>query len=165
MKRTMLIILTVCVLAALNFAIYQKERILKEGETVYLELAPVDPRSMLQGDYMRLSFNLEGRISHEAGRSGPKRGQVVVTLDENSVARFVRLHQGESLQPGEKLIPYSADGSFITIQPNAFFFQEGERAEFQRARYGRFAFGGNGERILVGLAAEDRTMLPAKANP
>ena len=38
------------VLAAVNYSIYGKEEIVRSGETVYLELAPVDPRSLMQGD-------------------------------------------------------------------------------------------------------------------
>ena len=42
-----------------NTGIYQAERTLSQGEVVYLELAPVDPRSLIQGDYMALDYALE----------------------------------------------------------------------------------------------------------
>ena len=46
-------------LAVFNVAIYRNERLLASGETLYLELAPVDPRSLMQGDYMRLRYAVE----------------------------------------------------------------------------------------------------------
>src|SRR5690606_1427760 len=37
-----------------NYSIRQKEALLKTRKSVLLELAPVDPRSIMQGDYMEL---------------------------------------------------------------------------------------------------------------
>lgn len=45
-------------LAVVNNGIYQREQILQHGATVVLELAPVDPRSLMQGDYMALDFDV-----------------------------------------------------------------------------------------------------------
>ena len=44
------------VLIAVNLSIVAKERIKTGGEPIFLELAPVDPRSLMQGDYMALRF-------------------------------------------------------------------------------------------------------------
>ncbi|MFT6791681.1 MAG: hypothetical protein ACJA04_000891 [Cellvibrionaceae bacterium] len=49
------VILSILVLGVLNYGIYQKQKIKDHGEIVLLELAPVDPRSLMQGDYMRLN--------------------------------------------------------------------------------------------------------------
>ncbi|MBS0976300.1 GDYXXLXY domain-containing protein, partial [Serratia rubidaea] len=49
------------VLAALllvNLSIYQKEQQLRQGRVAILQLAPVDPRSLMQGDYMALDYAL-----------------------------------------------------------------------------------------------------------
>lgn len=35
-----------------------KQTLIAEGRPVFLELGPVDPRSLMQGDYMRLAFGL-----------------------------------------------------------------------------------------------------------
>ncbi len=42
------------VLVAFNYSVYTKEKTLEAGTLVLLELAPVDPRSLMQGDYMVL---------------------------------------------------------------------------------------------------------------
>ena len=39
-----------------NGSIWQREQLLGSGRVVILELAPVDPRSLMQGDYMALTF-------------------------------------------------------------------------------------------------------------
>jgi uncharacterized membrane-anchored protein len=43
-------------LGVANHGIVQRERILSDGRVVLLELQPVDPRSLMQGDYMALRF-------------------------------------------------------------------------------------------------------------
>lgn len=48
-----------CAILALgiaNASIMHKEAVAAAGTTVFVELAPIDPRSLVQGDYMRLSF-------------------------------------------------------------------------------------------------------------
>ena len=46
------------VLVTINTSILTKERLLRDGTVLRLALAPVDPRSLMQGDYMALSFAL-----------------------------------------------------------------------------------------------------------
>ena len=60
--RWVVLLATLAVLVVVNSAIWQKERHIAEGEVVYLELAPVDPRSLMQGDYMALNFELSNDI-------------------------------------------------------------------------------------------------------
>ncbi|UYO75286.1 GDYXXLXY domain-containing protein [Halomonas qinghailakensis] len=72
-NRWIVIVATAVVLAVVNWAIWQKEHHLAEGEIVYLELAPVDPRSLMQGDYMALSFALANRIRVQAQLTATKR--------------------------------------------------------------------------------------------
>src|SRR5690606_22974697 len=50
------------ILAVVNLGIYQRDQILKHGESVILALAPVDPRSLMQGDYMALRFQVADEI-------------------------------------------------------------------------------------------------------
>ena len=62
MSRKPSIGLGILILCIINVLVYQKEQHLSNGEVVLLELAPVDPRSLMQGDYMRLRFALAGTI-------------------------------------------------------------------------------------------------------
>src|SRR5262245_64792976 len=104
MKKPVFIALTAAIFALLNYSIYEKEQIKAHGETILLELAPVDPRSLMQGDYMRLRYAIERNIPHELAVQQKPRGYLVIAPDENHVAQFRRFHNGEPLQPGEKLL-------------------------------------------------------------
>src|SRR5687767_13501968 len=99
-----MIALSVLVLAALNYGIYEKERIKEHGEVLLLELAPVDPRSLMQGDYMRLRYAIERDVPTQALK---QRGYMVIRPDENNVARFVRFDAEDGdLAPGEKRLHF-----------------------------------------------------------
>jgi uncharacterized membrane-anchored protein len=160
MKRSAFIVLTVAIFAMLNYSIFEKEQLKAHGETVLLELAPVDPRSLMQGDYMRLRYAIERNITRETALQQKPRGYLVIAPDENHVAQFARFYNGEQLQPGEKLLHYQGNHGEIRITPDSFFFQEGHAKYYQEAKYGEFKFDNNGGHILTGLASKDRVSLP-----
>ena len=49
-------------LVVVNHGVFRRERILADGRPLLLELAPVDPRALMQGDYMALRYAAEGDI-------------------------------------------------------------------------------------------------------
>jgi uncharacterized membrane-anchored protein len=55
LTRILVIINLIIVLAYTVYYVQAKETILAEGELLLFELAPVDPRSLIQGDYMVLN--------------------------------------------------------------------------------------------------------------
>jgi uncharacterized membrane-anchored protein len=65
----------VAALTAVNFSIAAKERLLAHGRIVVLELAPVDPRSLMQGDYMQLNYRVaeKSRVAELGPEPGPER--------------------------------------------------------------------------------------------
>jgi uncharacterized membrane-anchored protein len=156
MRTKIMIALAVLVLAALNYGIYEKEQIKKNGETLLLELAPVDPRSLMQGDYMRLRYAIGRKVPVKELASHQKRGYMVIRQDENNVAQFARFHKGEDLTEGEKLLHFHKKYRSVRIVPDSFFFQEGHAKYYQNAKYGVFKFDDSGNRLLVGLADENR---------
>ena len=50
MRKLVLWVVLGLTLVVANLSIIGKERVLREGRTVLLQLAPRDPRSLLQGD-------------------------------------------------------------------------------------------------------------------
>jgi uncharacterized membrane-anchored protein len=46
----------VLVLGVANYDIWQKQQVVDNGQQVLLKLRPVDPRSLMQGDFMRLRY-------------------------------------------------------------------------------------------------------------
>ncbi|MGH7637057.1 MAG: GDYXXLXY domain-containing protein [Gemmatimonadaceae bacterium] len=140
------------VLGAVNFAIVDKERLLRNGTTMLVELAPVDPRSLLGGDYMRLDYAMARRTEVGAGYGWPRNGRMVVTLDERGVAQFARRYEGGTLAPREHLLQYRIRGNRrMRIGSDAFFFEEGTGARYTDARYGELRVDVGGESVLVGL--------------
>lgn len=159
-----MIVLSVIVLAVLNYGVYEKEQIKAHGDTLLLELAPVDPRSLMQGDYMRLRYAIARDTSVRELASGEKRGYIVIRPDEHNVARFVRFHKGGKLAAGEKLLRFHSDYGGVRIVPNSFFFQEGHAKYYEEAEYGVFKFDDSGNHLLVGLAGEDRKTIVVAEN-
>jgi uncharacterized membrane-anchored protein len=145
---------TLGVFGVVNAMIASKEAAIRTGETIYLELAPVDRPSLMQGDYMALNYRIHDDV--RAAKDIGRRGALVVKKDEQGVARFVRVHQGEPLSPGEHLLRYRR-GRFGRVQvgANAFYFQEGRADLYAQARYGEYKVAPTGESILVALRNED----------
>lgn len=147
MRTSLIILWSLIVFAAFNYSIYDREQVKKHGVTIYLKLAPVDPRSLMQGDYMRLRYEIENSFPQEV----PHIRKVVICADENNEAQFVRVYDKEPLGEGEYLL----NTQNRRIMPNTFLFQEGHRKPYEEARYGIFKFTSNGSSLLVGLANKD----------
>ena len=154
------IALTIVILALFNSAIYEREQTIANGETLLLELAPVDPRSLMQGDYMQLRYTVEGAAaSADILGDYQRRGYLVIRGNANDVAGFVRFHFGEPLNPSEKLVRFHNRANRIRIVPDSFFFQEGHADLYVGARYGVFRFDDRGRHVLVGLADAGRVLI------
>ena len=151
-SRMAIIAGAVLVLGAVNFSIVGKEDIKRNGEVVYLDLAPIDPRSIMQGDYMALRFRLAQEIerSMTASGSAPRDGEqrlAPITLDDRRIASLAKPGASSSLA-----IRYRLRKGAIWLGTNAFFFEEGAEARYAAARYGEFRVDpASGEAVLVGL--------------
>ena len=152
MRRKIMLMLSVVVLTILNYSIYAKQQLLEHGEVLLLELAPADPRSLMQGDYMRLHYAIALEAEAQAEDFSDKLGYLVINQDANKVAQFVRLYDDGDLATGEKLLSFHKRRGLISIAPDAFFFQEGHAEHYQDAKYGVFKFAGRSDHLLVGLA-------------
>lgn len=158
-------------LAAINTSVWQRETLLREGQTVLLELAPVDPRSLMQGDYMALRFALarsvQGTPSATDAHVGD--GYVVVKRDARNVATFARVYRdGEALAADESRIRYRQRRNDVRIVTNAWFFEEGSGGVYSAARYGELRVSNDGEALLTGMRDKDLNLLETakgKAKP
>ena len=146
-------IVTIAVFATVNWLILQKETTLRDGRTVLLQLAPVDPRSLMQGDYMLLRYEMAIDPATREAVGGVAEGRLVVALDERDVARFVRLHGGEPLGPGEMLLRFR-EREGLQLGAESFFFEEGQASKYENAKYGELKVDDAGNSILVGLRSE-----------
>ena len=136
-----------------------KEIQLRASSPILLELAPVDPRSLMQGDYMILRFKLEESLGKK-GRGQPEKGQIVVQPDEEGVAKFQRFYDPrQPLQEGQQLIAYRKKAGRFDLGHNAFFFEEGQGPKLSSARYAELRVDADGHGILSALLDGQRQVL------
>lgn len=133
-----------------NYSVVQKEELLEEGTLVFMELAPVDPRSLMQGDYMDLRYKLPSEMALD---SVPKRGYCALEPDGSGVVQHIRfLTEGENAKPNEFSIKYTKTSWWgINIGAESYFFQEGDAEKYGNAKYGGLRIDGEGNSLLVGL--------------
>lgn len=137
-----------------NKQVFQLERDFSNARSVYFPLAPVDPRSIMQGDYMALNFDraLFPPESESLGRAG----EVFLSIDARGVARFSRLALPDDAPRTDELrVDYRRDGVAVRYCPETFFFQEGEAALFAAARFAIVKVAPDGKTRLVALAEEN----------
>jgi uncharacterized membrane-anchored protein len=146
----------VATLAVANVGIWQKEQIARSARTIYVELAPRDPRSLMQGDYMSLNFRLPLPVQ-DAVRDlddGAK-PRVIAKVDAQGVATIVRIDDGSPHAADELPIALVyKDGRWIFVT-DAWFFKEGEAERYAPARFGEFKVGADGKAMLVGMRGKD----------
>ena len=157
------------VLVVMTRNIIKYENHLATGDTVLLALAPIDPRGFMQGDYMTLSYALERDVFAALNRdpgSYPTNedGYVIVALDNNKVAQFMRLaaNQPKGLATNEMAIHYRIRNGAMQLATNAFFFQEGHGEAFEAAEYGLFRVNDKGEPLLTNLVDKDFKVISPK---
>ncbi len=140
------------VLMVANAGIWQKEDLIAHSRPVFVELAPVDPRSLMQGDYMQLSFKLPEEVHAEARfMRGGGRPRVVAALNAQGIAAAKRLDNGSALAKDEILIELTSTRQGWTLVTDAWYFREGEAERWSRAKYGEFRVGADGRALLVGM--------------
>lgn len=139
-----------------NGAIWQKESLIANGTRLYMALQPVDPRSLMQGDYMQLRFTSIDRAQLPLLEDlKGQRPMLLVSLDAQGVATVKGVHSPQVvLQPGEQLLQLTPKNGEWVLVTDAWFFKEGQAARWQTAKYGEFRVLPDGRALLVGLADE-----------
>lgn len=152
-KRIIIVLNLIMVLGLFTRSILKKETLLSDGQLILLELAPVDPRSLMQGDYMSLNYAIAENIDRN---TIPKRGFCVVKLGENGIAKRERIQANKTpLYENEYLIAYTpGQWQGINIGAESFFFQEGEAEKYENAKYGGIKVDHEGNSLLIGLYDE-----------
>jgi uncharacterized membrane-anchored protein len=146
--------------------IAHKETLLREGQTVYLELQPVDPRSLMQGDYMAINYTIMNHLNmdHFHGNENiPPAGRLVIQIDAKQVGTFVRYDDSKPLAPGEHLLKFHHSDWRAVIGAESFFIPEGSGEDFARAVYGELKLEPDGTPLIVALCDKNQHRLVAKS--
>ena len=176
-KKIIIIVNLILLLVYFNHSLTTKETILKDGKLLLLQLAPVDPRSLMQGDYMTLRYKISenfrnfdnprivvdslGNVSNSVDNQNidaknlPRRGYCVVRID-TGVANSVRFQaKATPLNKDEYLIKYTSPNRWnVNIGAESFFFQEGQGAKYEKAKFGGVKIDKEGNSLLIGLYDE-----------
>lgn len=143
-------------------SIRSAEQVLRHGREVILELAPVDPRAFLTGDYMVLNLAVAGQLPPQGDDGLPLHDRyVVVRPDERGIARLVRTTDGPDAA-GEDDVALLARHRprGWRVGTDAYYFPEGQGLQYQSARYGHYRVSPRGEMLLTGLLDDKLLPLP-----
>ena len=149
-------------LALVNVSIWQSETLIAQGDKVFVALAPVDPRSLMQGDFMRLNYSLPGATDRSRSDAVTlQRPHVIARRDARGVAQLLRIETGHvPLAAGEMRIELTPkDGRWMLVS-DAWFFREGDGKRWETAKYGEFRVHPDGRALLVGLADDQLRTIP-----
>ncbi|EFE87164.1 hypothetical protein FUSPEROL_00927 [Fusobacterium periodonticum ATCC 33693] len=171
MKKILIVVNIVLLFVITGFSAQKEESYKKLDSYFYLELRPVDPRSLLQGDYMTLNYDIldqttefiynnrtyiyDGENENEVDEirelrklADAKRAYIAVRLDENKVAKFVKLTKEKTDEKDLFFIAYKSDGYNVDINVNSYLFQEGTGDKYENARYAKVVLVGNKLRLI-----------------
>jgi len=150
------------VLMAVNINIYYKENTLAHGRIIYIPLAPLDPRSLMQGDYMALNFSWLSSGLARAAIEGSVPGQYfLAAIDSNKVADLIAVSVSGPLTTPSNLvtIKFRIENDKVVFASTAFYFEEGTGQRYESARYGEFRLGDDGTLLLTGLRNSEFELL------
>ena len=112
-----------------------KEYTLRTGTTVVLQTVPVDPRSLLQGDYVILQYKIATLPDHFQSRELLRGTVVYVELTEGREVWEARRYSLFQPKPGEVFIKGRVDNSgLLDFGLGTFFVPEGTGRSIERAR-------------------------------
>lgn len=140
----------IAVLLIANIGIWQKQTLIAQGKPVFVELGPVDPRSLMQGDYMRLTFVLPP-LSDIRAMQGARRPMAIGKLDARGVATLQRVAVDALVAPGEIAIELTPHAGAWTLVTDAWYFGEGEASRWESAKYGEFRVAPDGRALLISM--------------
>jgi uncharacterized membrane-anchored protein len=169
------------ILVVVNVSIARYERILASGTRVVLALAPVDPRSLMQGDYMALRFDVAEQLLPMLAASPPDVGKriearqggylalhrdtqgvdrlkaVASHLTSTPAALKVESMEGRAGEDGNEppsevtWLEFRLRDGHVRIVTDAWFFPEGSAERLTAARYGELRVDSRGRGLLTGL--------------
>lgn len=158
--------------------ILKHEDHLANSQSIFVELAPVDPRSILQGDYMALNYELhfEGDAEADRGEEGGLPDKKIAALekriqDQTHLLSYVQLDdQHRVIQTGldenllkthpgtsARLLLKNPSNRLANLYPaaNSFMFAEGLEPCYRNAKYAEIKVKDNGQALLANLVDQN----------
>ncbi|QNP47586.1 GDYXXLXY domain-containing protein [Diaphorobacter aerolatus] len=118
-----LIVGALLVFGLVNWDVRGKEQVITAGQPVLVRLVPVDPRSLMQGDYMALNFSLPTEVRKALEGTFAPTARVRARLDARGEATVLGLlGEGASAGPGEIILPLKQLKGRWALVTDAYFF-------------------------------------------
>ena len=144
---------------------------MNNGKPIIVKLAPVDPRSLMQGDYMALNYEIltqfqqqfygdgEEQINASEEKRSVAKVYALVKAGENNVANLCRVELSPptnftGCQEGVYLPINTTNSWNPTLPSHSYFFAEGKGSYYAQAEYGEYRFKG-GKALLFRLLDKD----------
>lgn len=145
-RKTVLIFVALLLqCCALGTMCVQRERVLQTGETVYMRTAPVDPRDLFRGDYVRLNYDvstIQSELTSEGEseqlQKSKQRVYLTYTVDDRNVMvpekltlekpagnRFIRGYTSKHWWQSSVSVSYGIE---------KYFMQQGKGLELERGK-------------------------------
>lgn len=150
-----------------NYNIVKFEGVLNQGKPIILKLAPVDPRSLMQGDFMALNYEiltsvretLTSEDAYNENKQEKEKAYLLVKYDKHNVAVFCRLEENVPQQfngcEPNIYLPLNLSSYWSPQLPtHSYFFSEGKGAYYAKAQYGEYRFK-DGTALLFRLLDEN----------
>ncbi len=142
-----------------NKAVFEKEALLTAGRETLFDLAPRDPRSLMQGDYMALRYRVAEDLETQKIPGLKRKGFLALTVKDHVATAGRVVSSAGELKTGETLIEFKQVDEQIQIGSESFFFQEGDAHIYENARYADLRIDAKGRALLVGLRDKDKKPL------
>ncbi|HJF27148.1 MAG TPA: GDYXXLXY domain-containing protein [Acinetobacter lwoffii] len=178
MKKFLPLYLAILNIALFSALILQHEWHLKNSQSMFVELMPVDPRSILQGDYMVLSYQLHfGAAARQSSQQSfsdlriddfENQSQVLSYVQLDKQRRVIMTSFDQRLLGGSaafsKLVLKNPRNTFESLYPaaNSFMFAEGLESCYRNAKFAELKVQENGEAVLVDLVDQQLNSLNCK---
>lgn len=160
-KYWLIAINLVAVLSYFGMEIAHKEDLLKHGTQVYLKLRPTDPRSLMQGDYMRLRFAITDKIPYADTRDSRREGKgIMYAIVSVPDGEYIRTQMDfEGIAPGEVAIKIFSKNYGYYLSSENYFFEEGTGLLYNNAKYALVVVDDEGNIYIKNLCDKDRNVI------
>lgn len=192
MKKIIPLCLALLSIAVFLGLIFKNEWHLKHSQSIYVRLQPVDPRSILQGDYMRLNYQLyfapQNSILENTDQQNTNQQNInqedhifsghyfdQIIQNKSSIVTYVELDPQRrvihtSFEPLknvqiQRLVLQNPNNRYTMLYPasKSFLFAEGLADCYQQAKYAEFKVDQQGNAILTALKGEQLQDLGCEA--
>lgn len=175
MKKSFVILAVILQLLVLAYMAGEREYILRNGKIIRLRTAPIDPRDMFRGDYVRLNYEISripvSMIKDADGVAEIKKGAKIYARLEEGPTGLYEMVAADLQKPQEGLyltgrIPYPyrklqvGNPIWVKYGIEAYFVEQGKGREIEKKRGSRIkvqvplemeiAVGPNGKSVTKG---------------